>query len=244
MLTKTIGQLDTEVAPSTADYIEIEHAGISGKISVATMLAETISTTAQSILGSNTTALMTPYQVKEQFSANNGPPVFACRAWVAFNPLASTSNVVGTYTRTVGTTTTVLVATAHGFITGNQAYVDFTSGGASDNTYIVTVTDANTFTVQTVSTSSVLSSAFTLKRCAILASGNINNVVYNGVGLPIINFASAMPSAYYAFSVNYDSIAGWIGRTLTPTQYALPLQLYNSGSILADTPYVVVSVIC
>lgn len=56
----------------------------------------------------------------------------------------------GTYSRT-GTTITVTI-TAHGLTTGASVFLLFTSGGASVNTYSVTVTGANTFTcIDTVS---------------------------------------------------------------------------------------------
>ena len=49
-----------------------------------------------------------------------------------------------TYARS-GTTVTV-TSTAHGLSTGDQVIADFTSGGATDGFYTITVSDANTFT--------------------------------------------------------------------------------------------------
>ena len=51
----------------------------------------------------------------------------------------------GTYSR-VGTLVTVTM-TAHTLTTGDEAVLDFTTGTATDGGYIVTVVDANTFTV-------------------------------------------------------------------------------------------------
>jgi hypothetical protein len=51
----------------------------------------------------------------------------------------------GTYSRT-GTTITVTI-TGHGLVTGTRIYIEFTSGGATTNSYAVTVTGVNTFTV-------------------------------------------------------------------------------------------------
>lgn len=51
----------------------------------------------------------------------------------------------GTYSRT-GTTITVTI-TDHGLVTGTRIYIEFTSGGATTNSYTVTVTGTSTFTV-------------------------------------------------------------------------------------------------
>lgn len=51
----------------------------------------------------------------------------------------------GTYSRT-GTTITVTISN-HGLVTGTRIYIEFTSGGATTNSYTVTVTGLNTFTV-------------------------------------------------------------------------------------------------
>lgn len=56
----------------------------------------------------------------------------------------------GTYAR-AGTTITVTII-EHGLVTGARVYLEFTSGGATTNAYVVTVTGVNTFTcVDTVS---------------------------------------------------------------------------------------------
>ena len=68
---------------------------------------------------------------------NSGP----IKAWGNINTLASS----GTYTRTLTTVTVTL--TAHGMTTGQYALLDFTTGTATDGYYLVTVIDANTFTV-------------------------------------------------------------------------------------------------
>lgn len=56
----------------------------------------------------------------------------------------------GTYSQT-GTTTLTVTATAHGWKTGDSAYLNFTSGTATDGQFTVTKVDANTFTVTTTS---------------------------------------------------------------------------------------------
>lgn len=240
MLTKTIGQLSAATVINDADLIEIEQSGASKYGTVAmletNLITNNIATTAQSVLGTSNSVLMTPLQVREAFGANNDAPVYACRAWVTFNGTTVASSISGTYTRVVGTTQTVCVATAHGFITGNMAYVDFTSGGASDNSYIVTVSDVDTFTVNTVSTSSILTSALTLPRCTILASGNINNISKIATGNYHVNFAHKMVDAYYSWSYSGVSISGFpllTNQTSFPPQTDASIKLIASDQVAA-----------
>ena len=56
----------------------------------------------------------------------------------------------GTYNVPGSTTCTVTIA-AHGLTTGDRVYLDFTSGTATDDAYVVTVLTANTFTVTVTS---------------------------------------------------------------------------------------------
>lgn len=200
MLTKTIGQLSAATSIADADLIEIEQSGVS-KYGTVTMLetnliTNNIATTAQSLLASSNAVLMTPLQVREAFSANDTSPVYAARAFVVFNGTTTTSSLTGTYTRVVGTTQTICVATAHGMITGNETYIDFTSGGGSDNTYLVTYIDNDTFSVNTVSTSSILTSTLSIRRCQILSSKNVNSVSYVSAGTYLINFSAVLPTEY------------------------------------------------
>ena len=51
----------------------------------------------------------------------------------------------GTYTRAL--TTITVTITGHGLVTGTRIFIEFTSGGATTNSYVVTVTGANTFTI-------------------------------------------------------------------------------------------------
>ena len=59
----------------------------------------------------------------------------------------------GTYSQT-GTTMTVTL-TAHGLVTGNSVWLSCTTGDGNSDLYIVTVTDANTFTVTSSTSESV-----------------------------------------------------------------------------------------
>jgi hypothetical protein len=117
---------------------------------------------------------------------------YGCRAWVNFNGTAA-SNLTGTYSQT-GTTVTVTI-TGHGYITGNSAYLDFTSGSAVDGQYEVTVTDANTFTVTQASRTT--SGNVTDRRNTINASGNVSSVADNATGNYTVNFTNAMPDTNY-----------------------------------------------
>jgi len=56
----------------------------------------------------------------------------------------------GTYNIPGSTTCTVTIAN-HGLTTGDRVYLDFTTGTAQDQTYVVTVTNTNEFTVTTAS---------------------------------------------------------------------------------------------
>jgi hypothetical protein len=128
---------------------------------------------------------------------------YGCRAWVNFNGTGN-SNLTGTYSQT-GTIVTVSI-TGHGYVTGQSAFLDFTSGTASDGAYTVTVTDANTFTVpQAVSRTT--SGNVTSVRNTIRASGNVSSITDNGTGDYTINFITAMPDANYAASVNGLSLS-------------------------------------
>ena len=118
---------------------------------------------------------------------------YGCRAWVNFNGAAN-SNLTGTYSQT-GTTVTVTI-TAHGYVTGQSAFLDFTSGTAVDGAYEVTVTDANTFTVTQASRTT--SGNVTDRRNTIRASGNVSSIADDGTGLYTVNFTTAMPDANYA----------------------------------------------
>jgi len=118
---------------------------------------------------------------------------YGCRAWVNFDGSANT-NLTGTYSQT-GTTVTVTI-TAHGYVTGSIAYLDFTSGTAVDGDYTVTVTDANTFTVTQASRTT--SGSVTSRRNTIRGSGNVSSITDSGTGVYVVNFTNAMPDTNYS----------------------------------------------
>jgi cytoskeletal protein CcmA (bactofilin family) len=96
---------------------------------------------------------------------------YLCRAWVNFN--GTSSNLTGTYTRS-GNTITVSI-TSHGLSTGQTVYLDFTSGGATDGIYVVTVINANSYTVIDTASGTITTSNVTQFRY-IRASGNVSSI--------------------------------------------------------------------
>lgn len=59
--------------------------------------------------------------------------------------------------------TLVVTATAHGHAIGNEVYCDFTSGGATDNRYIIKSVAANTFNINFPHAAAIASSNVTLR---------------------------------------------------------------------------------
>jgi len=70
-----------------------------------------------------------------------------------------TASVPATYTR--DTTTVTVTYANHGLYTNQYVYLDFTSGGALDGLYQVTVVNSNTFTVTTVASGTITTSNVT-----------------------------------------------------------------------------------
>jgi len=122
---------------------------------------------------------------------------YLCRAWVNFD--GTLSNTTGTYTRS-GTTITCSI-TSHGLTTGQTANLDFTSGGATDGIYVVTVTNANTFTVEDTVSGTITTSNVTMLSRMIRASGNVSSITDNGVGAYTVNYTTAMVDINYATSI-------------------------------------------
>jgi hypothetical protein len=91
------------------------------------------------------------------------------------------NNVTQTGTYNIpGTTTCTVTITAHGLATGDRVWLNFTTGsGTTNNSYAVTVTSANAFTITTAS---------------LTTSGNVTmyaNILleadsYNAVSFPIV----------------------------------------------------------
>lgn len=209
MLTKTIGQLSSASSLSTSDYLEAEISGASRKIDVSMVGDALTATSAQSIAGSSNDVFITPATLRAGINAENEAPVYACRGWAVFDGSTVSSSITATYTRASGSTTVVVTATGHSFISGNVLTLDFTSGTASDNTYIVTVIDENVFQV-TGTASTVTSGNVTIKKCPIYSSGNINSISYVSSGNYSCNYSVALPTSNYTVLGN----AGNLGNSL------------------------------
>jgi hypothetical protein len=153
---------------------------------------------------------------------------YSARAWVNFNGTTA-ANVTGTYSQT-GTTVTVTI-TAHGYTTGQSAFLDFTSGTAVDGSYTVTVTGDNTFTVTQASRTT--SGNVTSRRNTIRGSGNVRSVTDNAVGTYTVNFTTAMPDANYAVAGSCISD----GRILSVgglSSSNVLVYTANSGDVIED----------
>ena len=176
---------------------------------------------------------------------------YFCRAWVNFD--GTSSNLTGTYSRT-GTTITVSI-TSHGLTSGQSVYLDFTTGAGTDGIYIVTVVDANSYTV-TDTVSGSTSGNVTQFRY-IRASGNVSSITDNGVGCYVINFTTAMPDINYSYNAinnqtsaftpivtvaNYNRV---INNIVAPTVNNLSISCLRAtdGSNVYDPEYVYVEVI-
>jgi hypothetical protein len=170
----------------------------------------TTSTGSGSVVLGTSPTLTTPTINSAQVATVSGTaPLYMCRAWVNFNGAANT-NLSGTYSRTSPSTTLTVTATAHGLIVGSYVNLDFTTGTGLDGIYtVVTVADANTFTVTTVA-STTTSGNVTILRNTIRASGNVSSITDNATGDYTINFITAMTDTSYAnvFGSNTDTTDG------------------------------------
>lgn len=153
-------------------------------------------------------------------------PEFKCRAWVNFNGQTN-SNLSATYSQT-GTTVTV-TATAHGLITGNSVYLDFTTGTAVDGTYDVTVTSADTFTVTQASRTT--SGNVTVIQSTIRASGNVSSIADRAAGKWTVNFYSSMADSNYTtvFGCAFDDGASSLANVQVETASSVPVKYDANG---------------
>ena len=135
-------------------------------------------------------------EIPNQLNASGSAPIYAARAWVNFHGVATN----GTYSRT-GNTVTVTM-TGHGMSTGMIADLNFTSGTATDGSYAVTVTDANTYTI--TDPASGATSGNVTRNTYIRASGNVTSITRNAVGDYTINFTTALLDANYATTAHVE----------------------------------------
>jgi len=173
-----------------------------------------------------------------------------CKAWVNFNGTSNSSNLSGTYSRTL--TTVTVTATAHGLIAGNSVYLDFTSGAAADGTFTVTtVIDVDNFEV-THGTSGSTSGNVTIRRNLIRASYNVSSITDNGTGNYTVNFTTAMADANYSavFANGNDStgntgIRGFnaVSTQITPTVNAIRCSSWSgTPRTLEDSAFLYVAI--
>lgn len=166
-------------------------------------------------------------------------PVFGVRAWAQIDGVTA-ANTTGTYTR-AGTTVTV-AATAHGFLVGHTAYLDFQTGSASDGAFVVaSVIDANNFTV-THGSSGSTSGGVIVARVTVRAQGNISSVSDMGAGTYTLNFTTPLPSTNYAVLGTTNAYGpgngqGIVNVASTGSNFtgAAVLKTVNSLTVLAST---------
>ena len=86
----------------------------------------------------------------------------------------------GTYARTSPSATITVTMTAHGFVTGQRVFLDFTSGTGRDGTYEITKTGDNTFTCADAATTTTSGNVTAYSSIALEID------TFNTVGLPIL----------------------------------------------------------
>jgi hypothetical protein len=144
--------------------------------------------------------------------------------WVHFDGTAA-ANQTATYSQS-GTTITVTLAD-HGLQVGHIVNIDFTSGTATDNTFIVaTVPTSSTFTV-TAGTSATTSGSGVLKRCPVGAGNNVASIADCGDGDYGINFTTPFIDGNYA--------AMGMGNSVATNNPKTVVNIRAAGNLLAPT---------
>lgn len=135
------------------------------------------------------------------------------KAYFVFNgTVAGATNTAFTYSRTL--TTVTVTMTGHGHLVGHMTYLDFITGGALDGNYaVVSVVDANTFTVTTAASGAIAagSTGQEQRRNIIYTKGSnpIHSVCPNAaqVGSFYLNWTTAYATIDYSLNAT-ASIAG------------------------------------
>jgi hypothetical protein len=128
--------------------------------------------------------------VKSQFANTSGLMIpFRTRVKAVFFGVATTtsglvglydnSSIAGTYTRS--TTTATVTAPDHGLIVGEWAFIDWSGGtNPTDDFYqVVTVADANTFTVTVVNSGDPSGIATVYNNVLLMSTVSASNDVFN-----------------------------------------------------------------
>jgi hypothetical protein len=149
-----------------------------------------------------------------------------------------------------------VTATAHGLIVGSSVNLDFTTGTGLDGVYtVVTVADADTFTITTVA-STTTSGNVTILRNTIRASGNVTSITDNGVGDYTVNLTTALSDINYSVALSASANYGVDRKTypalftnisaateVAPTTSAFRVGFSNAaGGAGRDEKYICVSV--
>lgn len=128
--------------------------------------------------------------VKSQYASASGLMIpFRTRVKAVFFGVATTtsglvglydnSSIAGTYTRS--TTTATVTAPNHGLIVGEWAFIDWSGGvNPTDDFYqVVTVADANTFTVAVANTGDASGVATVYNDVLVMSTVSASNDVFN-----------------------------------------------------------------
>lgn len=201
---------------------------------------DTNTITISGIVGSTTTTLN--YQNDSESIVSNGSawqqrnkfsqPSYELRAWAVIDQSAS-ADISGTYAQS--TTQITITITNHGVKVGQVVYMDFTSGTAVDAAAtVVTVIDANTFTVN--SGSATTSGNVTLRRHAFQGK-NIDFVSDAGVGISIVNFIRPMQTTNYAVTATRRAYSAANGTAVAENSYtrAQTVWAYQVESVIVSS---------
>lgn len=144
------------------------------------------------------------------------------------------SNRDGTYSRS-GTTITVTI-TNHGLSTGASVFLEFSSGTATTNTYIVTVTGANTFTcTDTVSGATSGNVKWDIRDLNTIAEVSVidsTTITYFAVG-PAITTTTVMRTATYTQTASATATITLSAHQLTTGE--LVYLNFTSGTATSGT---------
>jgi hypothetical protein len=99
-----------------------------------------------------------------------------------------TTSTAATYSQ-AGTTTITVTSTAHGLTVGDYVFLDFTTGTATDGTYVVATAASNTFTVTAAASATT--------------SGNVSWVKWTSYA----NASEVFASSFRYFRIRYDFAA-------------------------------------
>lgn len=114
---------------------------------------------------------------------------------VATEKVVSSPTITGTYSQT-GTTLTVTTSVSHGLVTGQSVTLNFTSGAATDGTFVVTRISATSFSVQ---------------RATATTSGNVS------LGVPLLTLNRVLGIEVGDIVAMYPTSAPFNNSTVTVT---------------------------